>query len=81
MKQKASPIIAIVVAVIAAILGFMYLKKSTEPELPNYTPGVPPWMEKGGTANPRPNEGSSEQTPGNTAPGAGPVAPSRSGSN
>ncbi|MES2460321.1 MAG: hypothetical protein V4671_07045 [Armatimonadota bacterium] len=50
MKQELNPlvIIAVIVVFIGAGVGaFMYMTAPRTPAGVNYTPGVPPWMEKG----------------------------------
>lgn len=58
MKKEVSPVIAIalVVVVIGLIFGaYYYLSAPRPPKGVKYTPGVPPWMEQGGSYKPTPD--------------------------
>jgi hypothetical protein len=58
VKKEVSPAVAIalVVVVIALIFGaYYYLSAPRPPRGVKYTPGVPPWMEQGGSYKPTPD--------------------------
>lgn len=58
MKREVSPALAVVllVVVIGLILGaYYYLSAPRPPRGVKYTPGVPPWMEQGGSYKPTPD--------------------------
>ncbi len=58
MKRELNPAIAVVLiaVVIGIIIGaFYYLSTPRPPKGVKYTPGVPPWMEQGGTYKPTPD--------------------------
>jgi len=58
VKKEVSPAVAIalVVVVVAIILGaYYYLSAPRPPKGAKYTPGVPPWMEQGGSYKPTPD--------------------------
>jgi hypothetical protein len=53
MRKEISPLLVVVViAVVAVVLigGFTYFSNPHPPFGVKYTPGVPPWMEKGANA-------------------------------
>lgn len=58
MKKEVSPVAAIVlvVIVIGLIFGaYYYFSAPRPPRGVKYTPGVPPWMEQGGSYKPTPD--------------------------
>jgi flagellar basal body-associated protein FliL len=57
MKKEMNPIfiVVIVVVVVAGLIGsFMYFSNPHTPLGVKYTPGVPPWMEKGASGGYKP---------------------------
>lgn len=58
MKREINPAmaVALIVVVIGLILGaYYYLSAPRPPKGVKYTPGVPPWLEQGGTYKPTPD--------------------------
>lgn len=58
MKKEINPAVAaiLLVVVFGIILGvYYYLSAPRPPRGVKYTPGVPPWMEQGGSYKPTPN--------------------------
>lgn len=83
MKKEVSPvviIVALVVVVIGIVSGFIYYASPHTPLGFMYTPGVPPWMEKGaGRYKPTPDypapdrkQSASADTSSEAAPAAPP---------
>lgn len=66
MKREISPALAVVliVAAVGLILGaYYYLSAPRPPKGVKYTPGVPPWMEQGGSYKPTPDYPPAAKTP------------------
>lgn len=58
MKKEVSPVVAValIVVVVGLIFGaYYYLSAPRPPKGVKYTPGVPPWMEQGGSYKPTPD--------------------------